>query len=83
MLLRSTTEVNPLSGGERAVRGAVKKLKIRSFRQEARAGGQRSHAPAPPRWNARSARVLGCGFEAVICQDRANSIFSQLQALKL
>ncbi len=37
----------------------MKKLKIGSFRQEACAGGQRSHAPAPPRWNARSARVSG------------------------
>ena len=44
-------------------RGAVKKFKIGSFRQEAHAGGQRSHAPAPPRWNARSARVFGCGSE--------------------
>ena len=39
-------------------KGAVKKLKIGSFRQEACAG-----APAPPRWNARSARVFGCGFK--------------------
>jgi hypothetical protein len=60
----------------------VKKFKIGSFRQKACAGGRRSHAPAPPRWNARSARVLGCGFQAVICQDRPNSIFSQLQGQK-
>ena len=41
----------------------MKEFKIGFFQQEAYAGGQRSHAPAPPRWNARSARVL-CRLEA-------------------
>jgi hypothetical protein len=52
----------------------VKKLTIGSFRQEACAG-----APAPPRWNARTARVFGRGFRTVMEQDRPDSIFSQLQ----
>jgi hypothetical protein len=57
--------------------GAVKELKIGCFRQEACAG-----APAPPRWNARSARVFGCGFGTAMGQVRPNSIFSQLQGDK-
>jgi hypothetical protein len=55
-------------------RGAVKKLKIGCCRQEACAG-----APAPPRWNARSARVFGRGFRALMRRDSPDSIFSQLQ----
>ena len=52
----------------------MKKSKIGSFRQEACAG-----APAPPRWNARSARVFGCASRTVTLRDRPDSIFSQLQ----
>jgi hypothetical protein len=55
-------------------REAVKQLNVDSFRQEACAG-----APAPPRCNARSARVFGCGFRTVMGQDRPDSTFSQLQ----
>jgi hypothetical protein len=36
----------------------VKKLRIVSSRQEPCAGGRRSHVPAPPWWNVRSARVF-------------------------
>ena len=53
----------------------MKKFKIGSCRQEACAG-----APAPPRWNVRSARVFSCGFRTVIGQDRHDLIFSQLPA---
>ncbi|MCI0418198.1 MAG: hypothetical protein L0387_44305 [Acidobacteria bacterium] len=54
----------------------MKKLKIDFFRQEACAG-----APAPPRWNARSARVVGCGFRTVMGQDRPDPIFYWYQTL--
>src|SRR5512145_1855398 len=53
--------------------GAVNKLKVGFFRQEACAG-----APAPPGWNVRSARVFGCRFRTVMDQDCPDSIFSQL-----
>ena len=49
-------------------------MKIDDFRHSACAG-----APAPPRWNARSARVFGRGFRAVNSQDRPDSIVSQHQ----
>jgi len=56
-------------------REAVKKLKIGSSRQEACAG-----APAPPRWNVRSARVFGCGFRTEMGQDCPDSIFHSFRA---
>jgi hypothetical protein len=46
----------------------MKKLKIGSFSTSACAG-----APTP--WNARSARVLGCGFGTMMDRDGADSIF--------
>jgi len=52
---------------------ALKKLKRPSFRRRACAG-----APAPPRWNARSARVFSFGFRTATGQGRHHSIFSQL-----
>jgi hypothetical protein len=36
-------------------------------------------APAPPRWNARSARVSGCRFRTVLGLERPHSIFSHIQ----
>ena len=59
----------------------MKKLKIDYFRPQACAGGQRSHAHAPPWWNVRSARVFTCGFGDRADQGWLNSIFSQLQGL--
>ena len=47
----------------------MKKLKIGSFRQEACTGDAVPRARAT-RWNARSARVFGCGFRTVIRQNR-------------
>ena len=58
----------------------MKKLKI-GFRQGACAGGRRSPAPAPVRWNARSARVFGCGFRKVM-RGLSRFNFSQLQEFR-
>ena len=37
-------------------------------------------APAPPRWNASSARVFGCRFRTVMSEERPDSSVSQLEA---
>jgi len=39
-------------------------------------------APAPPRWNARAARVFGCGLEIVLGQHCPDSIHSHHQGCR-
>ena len=53
---------------------SCEKIEGRLLPEEACAG-----APAPPRWNVRSARVFGCRFRKVMEQARRGSIFSQLR----
>ena len=57
----------------------MKTFKIGSFRREACAGGRRSHAPAPPWWNARSARVFGCSLRTVMEQSGGRGRATQQQ----
>ena len=59
-------------------RGAAKKVKIGSLPQEACAG-----AHAPPRWDACSARVFGCGLRTVRSRMLTVQLFHSSRAWKM